>query len=295
MKSLFSSPSAAKQLIKPLQQIPRRSFAATVPCLSQRSSSTSGQAIPLGPYYELILNEPPPYPEEKPEEPPTSSTVVDAPRPSPEKPKTTRGRKPKDDKPPSPATSSRKQKSSVLAPPPSQETSPPIPTPPPSSAEAQARVIFGSRLQGPAERAERLAEQRKRSSLVAGVLVPPRPNEPDNCCMSGCVNCVWDRYREEMEEWASAHAEAERRLRSQEAGTASASAAGPSTELAGVSMDDDGGGSDSNWGPVSDDGKIAKDLWDEDLYKNLPVGIREFIKQEKRLKLKHQREGTTGG
>ncbi|CCU81617.1 unnamed protein product [Blumeria hordei] len=29
----------------------------------------------------------------------------------------------------------------------------------------------------------------------------PKPTEPDNCCMGGCVNCVWDRYHEEVEEW----------------------------------------------------------------------------------------------
>lgn len=36
-----------------------------------------------------------------------------------------------------------------------------------------------------------------------------RPQEPDNCCMSGCVNCVWDVYREEVEEWASRKKERE--------------------------------------------------------------------------------------
>jgi hypothetical protein len=43
------------------------------------------------------------------------------------------------------------------------------------------------------------------------------------------------------------------------------------------------------------EGRIAKDFWDEELYKNVPVGIREFMKQEKRLKEKHLREGTVGG
>ncbi len=71
------------------------------------------------------------------------------------------------------------------------------------------------RLAGPAERAERLASLRSRSTLVAGVLVPPQPDEPDNCCMSGCVNCVWDRYREEMETWSAVKAEAQKRLRAQ--------------------------------------------------------------------------------
>ena len=65
-------------------------------------------------------------------------------------------------------------------------------------AVTKARVVFGSRLAGPAQRR---AEINALSRNVAGVLVPPRPEEPDNCCMSGCVNCVWDIYRDEMEEW----------------------------------------------------------------------------------------------
>ena len=147
---------------------------------------------------------------------------------------------------------------------------------------------------------------RDRSTLVAGVLVPPRPDEPDNCCMSGCVNCVWDRYRDEVEHWASAHNEAERRLRAQEAGAAGAASAPPpvgrgraqavASDRPAASMDDDGGGSETNWdAAILQNAKVAKDLWDDELYKNIPVGIREFMKQEKRLKLKHEREGTVGG
>lgn len=137
--------------------------------------------------------------------------------------------------------------------------------------------------------------------MVAGVLVPPRPEEPDNCCMSGCVNCVWDRFRDDMEDWSSKTQEAERRLAAREVGESvgatqesidAASGAADAVQSSDMSMDDDGGGSGANW----DTGKkIAKDLWDEELYKNVPVGIREFMKQEKRLKEKHAREGTLGG
>ena len=235
--------------------------------------------------------------------PPTSSTVDEKLKVTtstpPETPKPGRGRKQKDEKP-TPSGGKSKASAGTAS---SAPSSPPTPIPPPASAEAKARVIFGSRLLGPAEQAERLASMRERSSLVAGVLVPPRPDEPDNCCMSGCVNCVWDTYRDEMEQWAGAHAEAERRLRAQEAG---ASRTGPTPPSTGVgrtrhpdrpaaSMDDDGGGSEANWDAVEPSSKIAKDLWDDELYRNLPVGIREFMKQEKRLKLKHEREGTVGG
>lgn len=172
-------------------------------------------------------------------------------------------------------------------------------------------MIFGASLAGPVERAEQLAKLREKSTLIAGVLVPPKPDEPDNCCMSGCVNCVWDRYRDEMEDWALADAEAKRKLaagRNAEAGAGASVGADANlakrpatttsgTDHAAVSMDDDGGGSDTNWDVPSapPSPKIAKDFWDDDLYKNVPVGIREFMKQEKKLKEKHAREGTSGG
>lgn len=60
-------------------------------------------------------------------------------------------------------------------------------------------------------------------------------------------------------------------------------------------MDQDGGGG-GGWvgGAAAVVGK-GEGFWDEELYKSLPVGIREFMRQEKRLKEKHLREGTVGG
>ncbi|KAG5994090.1 hypothetical protein E4U54_003184 [Claviceps lovelessii] len=129
----------------------------------------------------------------------------------------------------------------------------PEPTP-----QEKARIIFGSRLLGPADQADKLALKQARSTYVAGVLVPPQPEEPDNCCMSGCVNCVWDRFREDMEEWTAKKHEAQARVSA---------------------------GKD----------KPAGDGWDDEVYQRVPVGFREFMKQEKRLKEKHAREGTVGG
>lgn len=51
----------------------------------------------------------------------------------------------------------------------------------------KARVVFGSRLAGPGKREDSL----RKGTIVAGVKIPPKPLEPDNCCMSGCVNCTW--------------------------------------------------------------------------------------------------------
>ncbi|KAK4099458.1 hypothetical protein N658DRAFT_475212 [Parathielavia hyrcaniae] len=244
------------------------------------------QAHPVGPFYEAILRTPKPFPQTQHDEPPVTSQESPAAN---------------EEKPSQPAAENK------------------VPSPPSNSDPAsQARIVIGSRLAGPAERAERLARLRAESRLVAGVLVPPRPEEPDNCCMSGCVNCVWDRYRDEMEEWAFRSAEVDRRLRATEAGgqvganeesfEAVEEERGRGMQL-GVHdevtdrMDEDGGGSASSdlalglegVNKEGSGGRIVKDFWDEELYKNVPVGIREFMKQEKRLKEKHMREGSLGG
>ncbi|KAM0669321.1 hypothetical protein ACQRIT_004291 [Beauveria bassiana] len=175
-----------------------------------------------------------------------------------------------------------------------------------TTAAERARVIFGSRLLGPAERADRAAGRAAQSTTIAGVRVPPRPEEPDNCCMSGCVNCVWDLYREDMEEWTLASSEARKRLAESAAATAAATAAAAAAAnasgavgaagAAGAGLGGGGGGSEKNraTGAVGD-ATIAKDMWTDDVFRNVPVGIREFMKQEKRLKEKHRREGTAGG
>ncbi|KAI1172202.1 oxidoreductase-like protein [Nemania sp. FL0916] len=289
---------------------------------------SSVQAYPIGPYYEAILTKPQPIPEKKPEEPPTSSPK--SPRAgAAKKAATAAQQKPRtggDSHTPPGTTSTSPSK---LTPPPSsssgtttstsKSTSTPsstsasihssstttaIPTSPtptdppelssePGTAQDKARIIFGSRLAGPAERADRLQSIRARSALVGGVLVPPRPEEPDNCCMSGCVNCVWDLYRDEMEEWAAASARADGALQAQRSTPTSTTTPAASVDTA--STDSTHAASRQNEEMAKTDRpKIAKDLWDDDLYTNIPVGIREFMKHEKKLKKKHEEEGTFG-
>ncbi|KAK3303157.1 oxidoreductase-like protein [Chaetomium strumarium] len=314
----------------------RRTF-ATVPTKDDSPPSpiepSKEQAHPVGPFYEAILRTP--WPKAKPDEPSVASqpTASQPPKQAPEeqssKPadeeKATEetesaaeekagratARRPRKPRQPSAGkdetTNNSKAKSVPLSCSSKEEEGSS------NDVQARARIIFGSRLVGPAERAERLAAIRTQSRLIAGVLVPPKPEEPDNCCMSGCVNCVWDRYRDEMEEWAERNAEAERKMMAMDAGDVVGTTE-QSMECNGnegeygthdeevdrgaVTMEDDGGGSVGNWETrptTAKGGRSVKDLWDEELYKNVPVGIREFMKQEKRLKEKHLREGTVGG
>ncbi|KAH8663139.1 oxidoreductase-like protein [Tricladium varicosporioides] len=157
-----------------------------------------------------------------------------------------------------------------------------------SAATPEPSILFSSRLSSPLERR---SEIRKKSVLVAGIWVPPKPEEPDNCCMSGCVNCVWDRYGDELEEWAVARKVADQALKKEETLEKDKKRIpGNSTQQTMTNMDNDGGGGDSNWGTG-----LETDFTSEDLFKGVPVGIREFMKQEKRLKEKHAREGTQAG
>ncbi|KAI9640861.1 hypothetical protein NHQ30_010702 [Ciborinia camelliae] len=159
--------------------------------------------------------------------------------------------------------------------PPTSASSPSPEDSPEDSPNSEPSILFSSRLTSPLERRSEIL---RKSQRISGILVPPRPDEPDNCCMSGCVNCVWDRYRDEMEEWAAAKKEANRMLK-KERRRESAEAA--------ISMDGDGGGSEGN----SDVGGAGNG---DDLFEGVPVGIRAFMAQEKKLKEKHQREGTVG-
>lgn len=114
---------------------------------------------------------------------------------------------------------------------------------------SQQKVIFGSRLAGPA------AREKEGWALE-------RPPEPDNCCMSGCVNCVWDAYREEVEEWAAK-------------GRAGNSSVTDARAVQGGTTD-------------------TEEFQREGLFEGVPVGIREFMALEKKLREKEASEEGKG-
>ncbi len=87
-----------------------------------------------------------------------------------------------------------------------------------------------------------------------------------------------------MEEWAVKSAQARaiiqaRREKAEGSGSMVAEQGSPSHVA--VSMDDDGGGSETNW---------ADGVGEDKLFDDIPVGIREFMKTEKKLKLRHREE-----
>ena len=125
---------------------------------------------------------------------------------------------------------------------------------------------------------------------VNGVPVPPRPDEPDNCCMSGCVHCVWDDYRDEVEGWAVRVRQAQAKASGAGMhGSPKVRMARPEVVDAAGSMDDDGGGSEGLWESAST--VVAPE--GEDLFQGIPVGIREFMATEKRLRDRKRRRRKT--
>lgn len=277
--AIMSLPSRAVPHIRLACRAARitRSF-TTAPHL--RKQEEWPQRTPLGPYYETILNNPTPFPfDQKPEEPPNSADPKVLPEGKKPVETTTPESRPAKKKPGRPrkttATASSTSETAFST------------TSTEKTAQEKVRIVFGTRLAGPDDVAARMANKESKSTYIAGVRVPPQPQEPDNCCMSGCVNCVWELYREDMEEWQSKKAEAEARLNGVAGSDDAAAAAAVATK------------SKETWarppsGVAMGDTKIAKDLWDDDIYQGVPVGIREFMKQEKRLKERHEREGTSG-
>lgn len=147
----------------------------------------------------------------------------------------------------------------------------------------RAKIVFGSRLLSPAARKADMDEAREKGEgeWIAGRWVPPRPSEPDNCCMSGCVNCVWDVYREDLEDWVATRsaAKAERRkLRRRRA---------DDKMMTGIQRDEDGLASG---GPLDDLEGGESDEGIESLMRDVPIGIREFMRTEKMLQERHRKE-----
>lgn len=137
----------------------------------------------------------------------------------------------------------------------------PKPSIPETAVPTSPRIVFGSRLAGPAAREKEGWGEK-------------RPQEPDNCCMSGCVNCVWDTFREEVEEWSARQRQRQKQVQEQEEGQAAGRGVDKASKISSI---DSGGVGDL-------DGMGGSNLDPDSFFKDLPVGIKEFIALEKRLK-----------
>lgn len=67
--------------------------------------------------------------------------------------------------------------------------------------EERLKSVFGGRLKGEPPKSTSRFLTSAHSREIAGIIVPSRPVEPDNCCMSGCVNCVWELYNDDLKDW----------------------------------------------------------------------------------------------
>ncbi|KAI4212693.1 MAG: hypothetical protein LQ351_004584 [Letrouitia transgressa] len=135
-------------------------------------------------------------------------------------------------------------------------------------------VIFGTPLAGPsaARRRAGYGESPSQGGLE-------RPREPDNCCMSGCVNCVWDAYREEVEAWAErtkAAAAVNEEIKHRE-GMKAREMRGKGKRVVNGTRVADGSA-----------GRATNLRGDEHLFDDVPVGIREFMATEKKLREKRE-------
>jgi len=169
------------------------------------------------------------------------------------------------------------------APPPPPQPPQPQPTEEPRPPGSGPKIFYG------AERKYRGGISERPDSTwqtVNGVPIPPRPAEPDNCCMSGCVHCVWDDYRDEVENWAERLRQAQAKAHRMAGmdGPTVAESPRPDVAEASASVDDDGGGSEALWDRASAVAAPPPPSLEEDLFRDIPVGIREFMATEKRLR-----------
>jgi Oxidoreductase-like protein, N-terminal len=104
--------------------------------------------------------------------------------------------------------------------------------------------------------------------------------------MSGCVHCVWDDYRDEVESWAVRLRQVQLQAQGVGMDSPKVGMSRPEVADASVSMDDDGGGSEALWDSAL---TVAPG---EDLFQGIPVGIREFMATEKRLKDRRKKKKT---
>lgn len=139
------------------------------------------------------------------------------------------------------------------------------------SDEEKIAKIFGGRIKGE-NRQSSSRITRGEPRVIAGITVPDKPPQPDNCCMSGCINCVWEIFEEDLKHWNKKRKQAAKAL-------VEKGGRWPERFLAPV-----------KWLPKENLplslAEGSKPLADEssDPWGDIPVSIRVFAQFEKRLK-----------
>lgn len=139
--------------------------------------------------------------------------------------------------------------------------------------------VFGGGIKGEPPRSSSRVSRGK-PKVIAGITVPDRPPEPDNCCMSGCIDCVWERYNEDMRDWRIKRRQAADALK--EKGGIWPEDFRPPLRLL-----------DQKNIPVPLRGKIQKgEDSEEDTWKGVPISIRVFVETEEKMKQKRTEKKT---
>lgn len=141
----------------------------------------------------------------------------------------------------------------------------------------RASKVFGEL----GSREKKRMEALKKSRTIAGVKVPGRPEEPTNCCMSGCVNCVWELYKDEIEEWRAQRNEAKQALLTTHTKDPWPVDFGPEPSDRGS----------SHMSAAEARAETTDESWESDV----DISIRVFVETEKKLRKKRQQKSKEKG
>ncbi|ODQ61828.1 hypothetical protein WICANDRAFT_16134, partial [Wickerhamomyces anomalus NRRL Y-366-8] len=142
--------------------------------------------------------------------------------------------------------------------------------------EERMMNVFGGRIKGDARQSSSRREIGE-PRMIAGVLVPHKPTEPNNCCMSGCVNCVWEQYNDDLKDWRRLRNEAAIKLNQ----TDRIWPSDFNPPLAALEMKNSKPGAQHARSVVPE---LNQDLEDKEDWENVPVSFRVFAETEKKMK-----------
>lgn len=151
---------------------------------------------------------------------------------------------------------------------------PPNPAQRSSSAESPATAIESNTAER--RREEQLSKSDKQPIYVRGVLVPRTPDAPgaEDCCMSGCARCVYDLYKEDLEDYQETMAEVRKKLEEMKPPLSEAEW---DVQLLGKRSGQEGGGKD-------DGAKEAEPIE----IKGLDPTMKAFLEMERAMKKKQK-------